>query len=159
MKDQYDYSFVSTWKIAAPLEKAWNLIYDQEKWPCWWKGAQKVQTLLPGDINNIGKKTTYTWKGILPYTLSFDMLSKVEVKHYLIEGHAFGELEGVGVWKFTEEKGITTIQYNWDVNASKKWMQVLAPVLRPAFKWNHDVVMRRGAKGLAKQLNAALLQY
>lgn len=95
----------------------------------------------------------------MPYTLSFDMVSRYIIKHNLMEGEAFGELEGVGLWQFTENKGITTVKYNWDVNATKKWMKKLAPVLKPAFKWNHDVVMRWGAKGLAKQLNAELLQY
>jgi Polyketide cyclase / dehydrase and lipid transport len=159
MQKQYNYSFVTIWKISASVDQVWNIIYEQEQWPNWWRGVKKVETLLPGDINNIGKKMRYTWKSFLPYTLSFDMVSKFIIKNYLMEGQAFGELEGVGIWKFTEENGITTIQYNWDVNATKPWMQKLAPVLKPLFIWNHNVIMRWGAEGLAKKLNAHLLQY
>ena len=36
-------------------------------------------------------------------------------------------------------------------------MNRLAPVARPLFAWNHDVVMRRGAEGLARLLGAQLL--
>lgn len=159
MEKQYSYSFITVWKIKAPLEKVWDLLYEQEQWPAWWKGVKKVETLQQGDSNNIGKKMRYTWKSFLPYTLSFDMVSRYIIKHSLMEGEAFGELEGIGLWQFTETEGITTVKYNWDVNATKKWMKKLAPILKPAFKWNHDVVMRWGAKGLAKQLNAQLLQY
>jgi hypothetical protein len=31
-------------------------------------------------------------------------------------------------------------------------MNVLAPLLRPAFEWNHDWVMNSGARGLAAKL-------
>jgi hypothetical protein len=36
-------------------------------------------------------------------------------------------------------------------------MNLLAPLARPVFAWNHDVVMRWGAEGLAKLLRAPLL--
>ena len=36
-------------------------------------------------------------------------------------------------------------------------MNRLAPVARPVFAWNHGVVMRQGAEGLARLLDARLL--
>jgi hypothetical protein len=36
-------------------------------------------------------------------------------------------------------------------------MNVLAPVARPLFAWNHDHVMRSGGEGLARLLGARLL--
>jgi hypothetical protein len=36
-------------------------------------------------------------------------------------------------------------------------MNRLAPVARPLFAWNHDIVMRQGAEGLSQLLNAPLL--
>ncbi len=155
---KYSYSFVTTWKLRCPLENAWDIIYKQEEWPNWWKGVQQVTVLEPG-INDIGKKIAYTWKSALPYTLSFYMISRHIDTHHLLEGTAHGDLEGIGLWNFSEDKGITTIECSWDVNTNKKWMNMLAPLLRPLFKWNHRVVMRWGAKGLAKKLNAELLSY
>lgn len=158
MKKSYSYSFITTWKIKAPLWQVWDVLYNQEEWPGWWKGVKKVEPLQNGDSNNIGKKMRYSWKSFLPYTLSFEMTSIKIVPQKYMEGQASGELEGVGRWYFAEEKGITTVQYTWDVNTTKKWMNTLAPVLKPAFKWNHDVVMRWGAEGLAKKLNVELIQ-
>ncbi|MCA1656715.1 MAG: polyketide cyclase, partial [Actinobacteria bacterium] len=36
---------------------------------------------------------------------------------------------------------------------------LLAPLARPVFRWNHDVVMRQGGEGLADRLGARLLAY
>lgn len=106
---------------------------------------KKVESVKPGNTDNIGKQMRYTWKSFLPYTLSFNMISTTIITHRFMEGKAFGELEGIGRWYFTEENGTTIIRYTWDVNTTKKWMNTLAPLLKPAFKWNHDVVMRWGA--------------
>jgi hypothetical protein len=36
-------------------------------------------------------------------------------------------------------------------------MNLLSPVARPVFRWNHDYVMRTGGEGLARLLGARLL--
>jgi hypothetical protein len=36
-------------------------------------------------------------------------------------------------------------------------MNALAPVARPFFEWNHDVLMAEGGRGLARHLGAELL--
>ena len=36
-------------------------------------------------------------------------------------------------------------------------MNLLAPLARPIFAWNHDFVMRNGADGLSRLLGARLL--
>ena len=76
-----------------------------------------------------------------------------------MRGEAFGELEGVGLWMLEEKNGITYIQYNWDVFTNKRWMNYFSFLLKPLFKYNHDVVMRWGAEGLAKMLDAELVSY
>jgi hypothetical protein len=36
-------------------------------------------------------------------------------------------------------------------------MNLLAPIAKPVFAWNHDVVMRQGGEGLARRLGARLI--
>jgi hypothetical protein len=99
----------------------------------------------------------YTWRSKLPYRLAFDMrLTRVEPMS-LIEGEAIGELSGTGRWQFSEEKDATRVRYDWNVKTTKPWMNLLAPVARPIFKWNHDVVMGWGAEGLARKLGVERL--
>ncbi len=58
-----------------------------------------------------------------------------------------GELEGVGRWRLYEQDGVTAVLYEWNVRTTKAWMNLLAPLLRPAFEWNHDWVMRARRRG------------
>jgi hypothetical protein len=147
-----DYEFVTEWRFQSDLAPVWELIYRAEEWPSWWKGVERVELIEAGGDDHIGSLRRYTWKSRLPYKLTFDMkLVRVEPLS-LIEGEALGELAGRGLWRLSCEGGITTARYDWSVRTTKAWMNLLAPVARPVFKWNHDVVMNWGAEGLAKKL-------
>jgi hypothetical protein len=74
-----------------------------------------------------------------------------------MQGDAVGELTGVGRWRLFEEDGVTAVLYEWNVTTSRAWMNLLAPVARPVFEWNHDWVMARGAEGIANLLGCRLL--
>ena len=43
------------------------------------------------------------------------------------------------------------------MHTTRPWMNLLAPVARPFFRWNHNVVMHQGGVGLAGLLGAQLL--
>ena len=153
------YAFVTRWQIKAPLTQVWDVIHSSLEWPSWWKGVEKVVELEKGDTEGIGGVREYTWRSILPYNLAFNMRLTEYEEHKHMKGEAFGELEGEGEWLFEEKEGITYVQYNWTVFTNKAWMNYLAFILKPAFNYNHDVVMSWGAKGLAKKLNAELISY
>ncbi len=153
------YSFITKWQIKAPIQAVWDAIYESTEWPQWWKGVLAVKVLEKGSANGIDGIRRYTWKSILPYELTFNMQLTQRLDLELLKGTAYGELEGEGTWLFREENGITHVQYNWDVFTTKPWMNYLSFLLKPAFKYNHNVVMRWGAEGLAKKLNAELVSY
>jgi hypothetical protein len=74
-----------------------------------------------------------------------------------MEGDASGELEGTGVWRLFEQGGMTAVVYDWNVRTTRRWMNVLAPLARPVFDYNHDVVMGWGGEGLARRLGVELV--
>jgi hypothetical protein len=152
------YRFVTVWRIEASLARVCDAIHAREHWPCWWKGVEKVEKIATGDENGIGSIARYTWKSVLPYRLTFD----VKVTHVepmvSIEGKAMGELEGIGRWTFSSQGGCTTVRYEWHVRTTKRWMNWLAPLARPLFGWNHHAVMQQGGIGLARLLNARLIE-
>ena len=76
---------------------------------------------------------------------------------YLLEGRASGELAGSGRWRLFEAQGRTASTWDWDVETTARWMNLLGPLARPAFMWNHDRVMRQGAEGLARELGVELI--
>lgn len=152
------YSFVTNWELEARLEDVWNAIYNSLEWPQWWKGVKSVIEIKPNDANGINGIRIYTWKISVTYGLSFSM--QLTEKEFLkrLKGIASGELEGTGEWIFTENNGIVHVRYNWNVVTNKKWMNTFAFLLKPVFKFNHNVVMHWGGKGLAKKLGTRLLK-
>lgn len=152
-----EYRFLTTWCLEAAIEPVWEAIYDSETWPSWWKGVERVVELEPGDEDGIGRVGRYTWKSRLPYQLEFDMRTTRLERPHLMEGEAIGELSGTGRWRLFEGNGATAVIYEWNVRTTQRWMNLLSPLARPVFAWNHDVVMRQGGEGLARHLAAPLL--
>jgi len=152
------YEFVTIWRVKAPIESVWNEIYHSEKWPAWWQGVESVSEIRKGDGNGVGSIHRYTWKSKLPYRLSFDMETVRIEPPRLLEGIARGELQGRGLWQLSTEGDETLVRYDWRVETTKQWMNLLAPMARPLFEWNHDVVMSWGAKGLAARLGTTVVE-
>ena len=151
-----DYHYVTTWRIKAPIERVWEEIFHTERWPSWWKYMARVVELEPGAADGVGKRQHVLLRTRLPYTLGFDTrITRVQPPTTL-EADATGELEGTGRWTLTSEDGWTRVRYTWDIRTTRWWMNLLAPVARPAFKWNHDELMREAGESLARRLGTDL---
>jgi hypothetical protein len=152
-----EYHFVSTWQIQAPIDRVWEEIYHAERWPSWWKHVVGVHELEPGAADGVGKRQRLLFRTRLPYTLGFDVrVTRVQPPSAL-EAEATGELEGTGRWALTCADGGTLVRYYWDIRTTRRWMNLLAPVARPAFRWNHDELMREGGESLARRLGVDLV--
>ena len=153
------YEFITIWRFDAPIEKVWEEIKSSETWSDWWKGVLKTEELKAGDAQGVGKIVRSTWKSKLPYELVFDSeVLRIEPMT-TIESRAFGELDGNGLWTLTAEDSNTThVRYDWRVKTTKPWMNLIAPLAKPFFRWNHNVIMNWGGAGLAKKLNCKLLE-
>jgi hypothetical protein len=151
------FALITHWELEAPIDAIWNALYAVEHWPRWWKYLHSVDELQPGDACGIGALRRYTWSSRLPYRLSFEMRSTVVERPYRLEARAAGELAGVGRWTLSQHEAITRVRYDWQVVTTRPWMNALAPVLAPAFRWNHGQVMAAGGRGLAAHLGVRLL--
>ncbi|HVF79563.1 MAG TPA: SRPBCC family protein [Solirubrobacteraceae bacterium] len=153
------YSFLTTWCVKAPVQDVWDVISASDRYPEWWKGVRMVVELEPGGEHGIGALSHLEWRSKLPYTLGFDMRVTRSEPPYLLEAQASGELQGVGVWRLYESPQGTALIYSWDVSTTRAWMNRLALFGRPMFAWNHDHVMRNGARGLADRLGVELVAH
>jgi Polyketide cyclase / dehydrase and lipid transport len=151
-----EYRFVSIWQVQAPIERVWEEIYHAERWPDWWKYVIGVHELEPGDADGVGKRQRFLFRTRLPYTLGFEARLTCVQPPSKLDAEATGELAGTGRWTITPADGGTLVRYDWDVHTTKRWMNVLAPVARPVFNWNHDQLMREGGESLARRLGADL---
>ena len=41
--------FLTTWLLESPREPVWEAIYDQERWPEWWRGVEEAEEVRPGE--------------------------------------------------------------------------------------------------------------
>jgi hypothetical protein len=146
------YRFLTVWRLRAPLQAVYDHLAAPSEWPAWWRGVERVELLEEGDAEGRGSLRRFTWKSALPYRLAFEMRTTEVAAPRLLEGRAQGELEGFGRWELTESEGWTLVRYTWEVVTTKAWMNRLAPLLKPAFRWNHDVVMAWGFEGLRRRL-------
>jgi len=151
------YEFVTIWRVKAPIETVWNEIYHSSNWPTWWKGVESVSEIRKGDERGVGSIRRYTWKSKIPYRLRFDMQTVRIEPPLLLEGIALGELQGRGLWQLSTECDETLVRYDWNVETTKRWMNLVAPIARPLFEWNHNVVMSWGAEGLEKRLGTSVV--
>jgi carbon monoxide dehydrogenase subunit G len=152
-----DYHYISTWQLQAPIEQVWAAISDFERLPAWYPAVQEVQTLTPGDGQQVGTRVRLVIKGQLPMRLAFEgTITRVERPREL-ELQAEGDLAGTGRWLLDQEGEITTARYLWDVHTTKAWMNLVAPVARPLFTWNSKGVMLQAGQGLARFLSVPLV--
>jgi hypothetical protein len=153
------YSFLTTWCVDAPIDRVWDVIYASERYPEWWNGVRKVTELEPGGEHGVGSLSRLEWRSRLPYTLVFDLRVTRSQPPHLLEAQALGELEGIGIWRLYSGAAGTAVVYSWEVATTRRWMNRLSPLARPAFAWNHDYVMRQGAHGLATRLGVELVAF
>ena len=151
------YSFLTTWLLESPIDPVWEAINDQESWPQWWCGVEAATELQPGDADGVGSLSRLVWRSRLPYRISFEVTTDRVERPHLMQGTARGELDGRGIWRLFEDGGLTAVTYDWNVRTTKSWMNALAPLAGPVFRWNHDWVMARGGEGLAELLGCRLV--
>jgi uncharacterized protein YndB with AHSA1/START domain len=142
-----EYLFVDEWDVAAPREAVFAALADARSYPDWWRPVYlDVET---DGAPRVGQESRQHFKGRLPYHLR--TRSRI-VRHEppaVLEADVDGDLRGHGRWTLTETPaGGTHVRFDWRVHADRALLRVLTPVLRPAFRWNHDWAIARAREGL-----------
>jgi hypothetical protein len=152
-----EYFLVTNWKIETTLDKAWDAIFHTELWPTWWPGIKRITVLEPGDENCLGQVQQWVFRSALPYDLVFNMrVTRIEYPA-VFEGTVIGELAGKGKWILKQDGPVADLRCEWTVATTKAWMNLLAPIARPAFVWNHSYIMNNGGRALAKHIGGKLI--
>jgi hypothetical protein len=156
-----EYRFLTTWLLRCAREPIYELLWRSESWPAWWPGVIEAVETGPGDPETgVGRRGRYLWRSTIPYPVRFEVTATRVEPPALLEGRARGGLEGTGRWRLLvadDHRGpLTAVVYEWNVRTPSPWMNLLAPIAAPVFRWNHDRLMRAGGRGLAHRLGAEL---
>lgn len=151
------FALTTQWLLEAAIDRVWEALVASSEWPSWWRYVHAVEEIEPGDSDGLGALRRYTWSSRLPYRLSFLMRVSAVRRPIFLEGTAVGDLQGTGRWHLEPERATTRVRYEWTVATTTRWMNLLGPLLAPAFRWNHDQVMAEGGRGLARHLGVRLL--
>jgi hypothetical protein len=150
------YHFVTDVEVAAAPDPVWDVLDDATTWPAWWRELRRAAVLAPGRADGVGRHVRLDYRTALPYTIGFEAETTRVSRPTLWEAHITGDLEGTGRFEVIALDGGTRVRHIWIVRTTKPWMNALAPVARPAFAYNHDVLMRDFGTGLAGRLGVPL---
>jgi quercetin dioxygenase-like cupin family protein/uncharacterized protein YndB with AHSA1/START domain len=141
-----EYQFVDEWDVAAPPEATFAALADARTYPEWWRPVY-----LDVDADGppaLGKVSRQHFKGRLPYHLrTRSRIVRFEPPR-LIAAEVDGDLRGHGTWTLTPISAGTHVRFDWQVHADRPLLRLLTPLLRPAFRWNHNWAIARAVEGL-----------
>ena len=150
--DGAHFDLVSHWRLPATVEQVWSALTDPESWPRWWPYVRSVQTLREGAADGLGAVRRIEWSTRLPYTMLIEIEAIEVVRFERLRGRSRGHLQGEGLWLLRPDGACTNLTYLWRVKLGKPWMRLLAPILAPVVRWNHNGLMRAGSAGLTRYL-------
>ena len=147
-----NYRFSTVWRVEASIQEVWDVFSHPDQWPEWWESLERIVEIKKGDIQGIGALHRYTWKGALPYRLTFDINVLNILPARCLRGKPVGRLKGEVCGLFLPVAQKPSSDMTGTFRTTIRWMNYLAPLAAPVFRWNHDTVMREGARGLARKL-------
>ncbi len=147
------YRFDSGWDLPGDPEAVWDAVLRATDWPRWWPAVAAATELDPGGPDGVGKEMRFLVRAPLGYRLAVRTRVEEAVRPRLLVARVVGQLQGTGRWEITARPGGGVhLHQLWEVGTRRRWMRVLTPVARPAFRWSHDRAARRGGEGLARWL-------
>jgi hypothetical protein len=141
-----EYVFIDEWNVDAPQERVFDALADARTYPEWWTPIyREVEADGPPEV---GRESRQKFKANLPYTLSTVSTIVQMARPDRFEVDVVGDLRGHGIWTLTQRDGKVHVHFDWRVHADRMLLRVLTPVLRPLFRWNHNVAIKAAMRNL-----------
>ncbi len=153
------FSLTTTWFIPASVEAVWSCLIDTQTWPSWWKYVDAVEEMSAGDSSGINNIRQYDWHTCLPYSLMLSLcVTQIQAPH-LVVVKVKGDLQGEGSCRLFSIPAAdhTRVEFHWEVQTCKPWMNWFTSITRPVFAWNHARVMKVGEEGLIRYVNSKVV--
>ena len=153
------YHFFTGFQLSGDRDAIWDTLQDAAAWPSWWRWVKRMETVHePTGDNAVGGAYRNRMGSPLGigYTYTFTVTDAERYRQIQLD--SIGDLLGRGQWDIAEQPdGTIDVSFTWLVETTRWWMNLFAPIGRPALVWNHDRLMTDFARGWAKASGATLL--
>jgi hypothetical protein len=149
MNPAHRYVFRSEWRLRAHRDEVYEALRDVESYPRWWPQIRAGRRIddTSGEI---------TCRSLLPYDLVFEIHREVEdPTEGILRGRLHGDLAGTSQWTIRTNGGGSVAVFDEDVVVGKSSVRSAGRFVRPALRFNHDLMMRSGERGLRGYLSGA----
>lgn len=139
------YVFHSEWQLPAAADEVYAALRDVASYPTWWPQVRSVRPLgeTRGELR---------CRSLLPYDLVFEIDREVEDPGArVLAARQTGDLEGTSRWTVRDDG---TAVFDEDVVVRKALVRRAGIVARPILRFNHNLMMRDGERGLRRYLGA-----
>ena len=150
------FRFEERWELpGAKVRQVYDVLSRGELLPQWWKGVYlEAEKLAPGGEPKVGDRVRVRARGFLPYELNF-IVEAVELEpERRVVVRTIGDFDGLWSAVLTQAESGVLVDLVWEVTVLRPILRLLAPLLRPAFAWNHRWTTPRGEKGLREYMAA-----
>ena len=151
------FRFDESWDIPEGTpQQVWDVLSDAELLPPWW--GEVYKEVVPLDRKgkaSVGSRARARARGALPYELNFIIEAAELEPGRLVVVKTFGDFDGLWRAELSPSGSGTNVQLTWQVTVERPILKFLAPLLRPAFAWNHRWTTPRGEAGLRRYLRLA----
>jgi hypothetical protein len=150
------FRFEESWEIPnSSVDQVYDVLARGELLPQWWKGVYLEAERLSGEgAPKVGDRIRAKARGFLPYRLQFVLEAVALEWPYRVDVKTSGDLDGRWIAILLPRQGGVHVDLLWEVTVSRPILKLLAPLLRPAFAWNHRWTTMRGQQGLCDYLAA-----
>jgi hypothetical protein len=153
------YTFRTAFVLAADPAAVTAAVLVPEPWLTGLGHVRELDRLADGHGERGPRYRVTVAAALPPYRLRWELEAVRVVPGRTLDWCAAGDLAGDGTWQLTATDAGTEVVSTARLHTTRRWMNLLAPVARPLFVRNHDLVMRAGVDALARHLDAEVHRY
>jgi Polyketide cyclase / dehydrase and lipid transport len=152
------YHFISSFSLSSDRDTVWDALTSVEDWPTWWSWLKRIDVIRESaSADGVGAIYRNQVRAPAGYGMAYDTeIGGIDPKRR-IDVISSGDIVGRGRFLVSDGGSDgTEVSFLWLVETPKRWMNLLAPIARPAFTWNHDKLMTAFGEGLAATTRGTL---
>jgi len=124
------YRFATVFTIDVEPRRIWDAVTDPEGWIGSYPDIEDWQMSARGGADHIGDRYRIVHRVAGPLSLYYTMEVVAGRAPDRMAWRVTGDVAGTGTWELEELDGVTDVRFTWEVATTRRWMNVMAPLIR-----------------------------